>query len=77
MAALEAQPRTSAEFVESSVLEVVVSADAEIDFKEEIQAWDGVIEDERNPLLPFITQRPLLLFGKTLHTQCMLCLTYG
>lgn len=66
MSAAEAPPRTSAEFVESSVLEVLVPSDANLDIKEAVESWDGNVEDEKQPLLPFITERPLLLFGRHL-----------
>jgi hypothetical protein len=62
---VEPQPRGSGEFVESSVLEAVVPNDSEIDIKDELESWDGSIEDESSSVLPFISQRQVLLFGKT------------
>lgn len=61
----EGQPRRSAEFVESSVLEAVVPADSFIDIEDELDSWDGVVEDEGSALLPFVPQRQVLLFGKS------------
>jgi len=60
----DAEPRSSAEFVESSVLEVIVPSDAAIDMEKGFEGWDGKTEDESSPILPFIPQRQLLLFGK-------------
>ena len=60
----EAVPRRSAEFVESSVLEALVPSDSGIDVEEELGAWDGSVKDEGGFILPFITQRQVLLFGK-------------
>ncbi|CAO2650736.1 Nn.00g020280.m01.CDS01 [Neocucurbitaria sp. VM-36] len=59
----EALPRGSAEFVESSVLEAVVPANSDIDIENELSAWDGVVEDESGSILPFISQRHVLLLG--------------
>jgi hypothetical protein len=61
---LEAAPRRSAEFVESSVLEAVVPSDSIIDIEDEITSWDGTHEDEGSSVLPSLTQRQVLLFGK-------------
>lgn len=69
----EAQPRSSAEFVESSVLEVAVPFDSAIDIKHELESWDGKVEDERSSLLPFVSERQLLLFGKAWHSLRLLC----
>jgi hypothetical protein len=60
----DAEPRSSAEFVESSVLEVIVPSDPGIDIGEGFEGWNGSTEDESSPLLPFISQRQLLLLGK-------------
>jgi hypothetical protein len=66
MAALgEAQPRGSAEFVESSVLEAVVPSDSEFDVEDEIASWDGSTEEESGSVLPFLSQRQVLLFGQS------------
>jgi hypothetical protein len=61
---VEAAPRRSAEFVESSVLEAVVPSDSVIDIEDEIASWDGTHEDESSSILPALTQRQVLLFGK-------------
>jgi hypothetical protein len=61
------QPRGSAEFAEGSVLEAVVPADSFIDIEDEIDSWDGVEEEESSAILPFVPQRQVLLFGKTLQ----------
>jgi hypothetical protein len=63
----EPQPRGTAEFAESSLLEAVVPADSFIDIKDELDSWDGVVEDESSAILPFVPQRQVLLFGKTLQ----------
>jgi len=64
----EAQPRGSAEFVESSILEAVVPSDSDFDVEDEISSWDGSTEEENGSVLPFLSQRQVLLFGKpTLH----------
>jgi hypothetical protein len=60
----EAQPRTSAEFVESSVLEVLVPSDPAVDIEKGWDGWNGTTEDESSPILPFVSQRQLLFFGK-------------
>jgi hypothetical protein len=62
--ASEAQPRRSTEFVESSVLEAIVPADFTIDIEDELESWDGSIEDANSSILPCISQRQVLLFGK-------------
>ncbi|KAJ4354669.1 uncharacterized protein N0V89_006406 [Didymosphaeria variabile] len=62
MAALtEAQPRGSAEFVESSILEAVVPSDSDFDVEDEITSWDGSNEEENGSVLPFLSQRQVLL----------------
>jgi hypothetical protein len=71
----EAQPRTSAEFVESSVLEVVVPSDAALDIGKELKAWDGNVEEDTPSILPFVSQRQLLLFGKN-HDMAVNCARY-
>ena len=63
---IEAQPRGSAEFVESSILAAVVPADSLIDLEDELDSWDGGVEDEDSEILPSIPQRQVLLFGKSL-----------
>ncbi|KAK7186535.1 hypothetical protein DPSP01_002035 [Paraphaeosphaeria sporulosa] len=65
MAALaEAQPRGSAEFVESSILEAVVPSDSEFDAEEELTSWDGTNDEEKGSVLPFLSQRQVLLFDE-------------
>ena len=59
----EVQPRGSAEFVESSVLEAVVPSDSEFDVADEISSWDGTTEKDNTSVLPFLSQRQVLLFG--------------
>jgi hypothetical protein len=49
------------------LLEAVVPADSFIDIKDELDSWDGVVEDESSAILPFVPQRQVLLFGKTLQ----------
>lgn len=62
-AVAEAQPRASAEFVESSILEAVVPSNPEFNVEEELDSWDGAIDDEKGSVLPFLSQRQVLLFG--------------
>jgi hypothetical protein len=62
----ESQPRGSAEFVEDSVLEVVVPNNSDIDFEDELTSWDGAIGDESGSILPFLSQRNLLLLGMSI-----------
>lgn len=73
---VEAQPRGSAEFVESSVLEAVVPARSNIDLGTELSSWNGAVEDEGGSILPFLSQRHVLLLG-TSHPikNPNLCLT--
>jgi hypothetical protein len=59
----ELKSRTSAEFVESSVLESIVPATSDTNIEAELQAWDGAIEDETGSILPFLSQRTVLLLG--------------
>lgn len=59
----EVLPRGSAEFVESSVLEAVVPASSEIDLEDELNSWQGVVEDESGSIFPFLSQRQVLLLG--------------
>jgi hypothetical protein len=66
----ELNSRSSAEFVESSVLEAVVPSDSDIDVKNKLQSWNGAIEDEGGSILPFLTQRTVLLLG-TLPRKCL------
>ncbi|KAF2030096.1 hypothetical protein EK21DRAFT_100667 [Setomelanomma holmii] len=42
----ELKPRGSVEFVESSVLEALAPARSDVDIEEELQAWNGTIEDD-------------------------------
>jgi hypothetical protein len=55
--------RSSAEFVESSVLEAIVPAKSDINVEEELRSWDGEIGDENGSILPTISQRTVLLLG--------------
>jgi len=66
MAAIEPEgpPRGSAEFVETSVLEAIVPAASSIGIEDLLQSWDGSVDDENASILPFISQRQFLLFGK-------------
>jgi hypothetical protein len=81
MAAIEpeAPPRGSAEFVESAVLEAIVPAASSIGIEDLLQSWDGSVDDENASILPFISQRQFLLFGKRLHgsSLCASPLTYS
>jgi hypothetical protein len=61
----EAQPRGSAEFIESSILEAVVPSNSGFDAEDEIASWDGSTEEESSSVLPFLSQRQVLLFGQS------------
>lgn len=63
---IEAQPRGSADFVESSVLEAVVPASLDIDFKDALSSWDGAVDQESGSILPFLPQRHVLLLDELL-----------
>jgi hypothetical protein len=60
----ELTARTSAEFVESSVLEAIVPADSDINIEEVLRSWNGAIDDENGSILPIVSQRTVLLLGK-------------
>jgi hypothetical protein len=62
----ELTTRTSAEFVESSVLEAIVPANSDINVEEVLRSWDGAIDDESGSILPVLSQRTVLLLGKLL-----------
>lgn len=72
----EAQPRGSVEFVESSVLEVVVPSASEFNVKDDISSWDGTDEEENTSVLPFLPQRQVLLFGELAPSHFTHTLTY-
>jgi hypothetical protein len=59
----ELKSRSSAEFVESSVLEAIVSANSDINVEEELRSWDGTTDGESGSVLPFLSQRTVLLLG--------------
>jgi hypothetical protein len=59
-----AQPRGSAEFAESSVLEAVVPLSSSVNLSEELAAWDGGVDSDHHSVLPFLSQRHFLLFGE-------------
>jgi hypothetical protein len=68
----ELKSRSSAEFVESSVLEAIVSANSDVNVEEELRSWDGTIDDESGSVLPFLSQRTVLLLGmliSSLHSD--------
>jgi hypothetical protein len=62
-ASTESQPRGSLEFVESSVLEAVVPLSSDVDIKEDLSSWDGTADGESGSILPFLSQRNVLLLG--------------
>jgi hypothetical protein len=66
----ELTARTSAEFVESSVLEAIVPADSDINVEQVLQSWNGAIDDENGSILPNIPQRTVLLLGK-IFDRCL------
>ncbi|KAF1956244.1 hypothetical protein CC80DRAFT_71982 [Byssothecium circinans] len=57
-------PRASVEFVETSVLEAVVPTDTDVDIGDELNSWDGPDDDEVGSILPFLSQRQVLLFDE-------------
>jgi hypothetical protein len=59
----ELNTRSSAEFVESSALEAIVPATSDVNVEDELQSWDGAVEDEAGSVLPFLSQRTVLLLG--------------
>lgn len=61
----ETEPRASAEFAESSVLEAAVPSDPSVDVENELRLWNGGTDDDRESILPFLVQRQILLFGKS------------
>lgn len=61
---IDAQPRGSTEFVESSVLEAIVPASSDIDISHELSSWKGTVEHEGGSILPFLSQRRVLLLGR-------------
>ena len=75
----EGPPRGSAEFVESAVLEAIVPAASSIGIEDLLQSWNGSMDYENASILPFISQRQFLLFGKQLHSSslCASSLTYS
>ena len=62
-ASTESQPRSSTEFVESSVLEAVIPLSSDIDLEEDLSSWDGTADGEDSSVLPFLSQRNVLLLG--------------
>ncbi|KAF1946123.1 hypothetical protein EJ02DRAFT_418889 [Clathrospora elynae] len=62
----ETQPRGSLEFVDSSVLEAVVPASSDIDIENELSSWDGAAEDTSASIMPFLSQRNILLLDELL-----------
>ncbi|KAF2019130.1 hypothetical protein BU24DRAFT_113008 [Aaosphaeria arxii CBS 175.79] len=61
---VEAQPRRSAEFVESSILEAVVPADTSFDVQQKLDAWDGNTADDHSSIAPFVTERQFIIFDE-------------
>lgn len=59
----DALPPDVAEFLENSVLDVIVPADSQLDLKKSLEEWDGETGDEDSHLPSFIEQRPFLLLG--------------
>ena len=72
----EALPRGSSEFVESSVLEAVVPASSEVDIKNDIESWAGAT-DESGSILPFLSQRTVLLLGTFSASHMCLHVSYS
>jgi hypothetical protein len=73
----EGRPRGSAEFVESAVLEAIAPASS-VDIEELLQSWDGSADEESSSILPFVSQRPILLFGKLrCSATCLHKLSYS
>ncbi|KAF2856154.1 hypothetical protein T440DRAFT_494962 [Plenodomus tracheiphilus IPT5] len=68
---IEAQPRGSADFAESSVLEAVVPDRQNIDFKEALSSWDGTVDEENGSILPFLSQRHVILLDELLSVYAV------
>ncbi|KAH9865535.1 hypothetical protein J1614_009120 [Plenodomus biglobosus] len=66
---IEAQPRGSADFVESSVLEAIVPASLDIDIKDALSSWKGTVDEESGSILPFLPQRHVLLLDELLSVH--------
>lgn len=64
--------RSSAEFVESSVLEAIVPAASSISVESLLQSWNGSKGDEDASILPFISQRQFLLFDELIPIYVVL-----
>ncbi|KAI8936547.1 hypothetical protein NX059_006950 [Plenodomus lindquistii] len=60
------QPRGSVDFVESSVLEAIVPNNLDVDLEDALSSWDGTTEEESGSILPFLTQRHVLLLDELL-----------
>jgi hypothetical protein len=58
--------RSSAEFVQSSILETIVPSNENVNIETAFQAWDRQIDQNDESLLPFIEQRHFLLLGTSL-----------
>jgi hypothetical protein len=76
-ASTESQPRSSTEFVESSVLEAVVPLSSDIDIEEDLSSWNGTADGGDGSVLPFLSQRNVLLLGTSrYYTDTSMSLTY-
>lgn len=60
----EASRRGSADFADSSVLEVVVPSASSADIESALEAWDGTEVSDNPSVFPFLSQRSLLFLGK-------------
>jgi hypothetical protein len=45
------------------VLEAVVPLSSDVDIKEDLSSWDGTADGESGSILPFLSQRNVLLLG--------------
>lgn len=59
----EMRGRSSAEFVDDTILEAFVPAASRVNVQELLEAWDGEVLEDKNTIVPFIEQRQFLLLG--------------
>lgn len=55
--------RSSSEFISDAIIEACVPAASQINVQELLEAWDGEVLEDKNTVVPFITQRQFLLLG--------------
>ncbi|KAF1816791.1 hypothetical protein P152DRAFT_406846 [Eremomyces bilateralis CBS 781.70] len=68
----EPSPQDVAEFIENSVLDVIVPADSQLDLKKSLEEWDGDGQDDDGHLPAFVQQRPFLLLDEVVDVYVVL-----